>query len=311
MKRKIFIGSSTESGKTAFLVKKCMEPDYECIVWDEGFFEMNSNIYHNLIKKSIAFDYAIFVGGPDDFVVRKSTGEDKNAPRDNVYFELGLYAGILSPERSFFLVHKNCKVASDLFGISLMFYEKDEEIKKHCKNLKKQISAEEKLGRITLLPSTSLAYGYYDNFVRGVCRAIENAEEISIEGKVYGLDSIKEKRVDIVFPNTVIEDWKDWTILYQKKHNLKKAVLKCEPRDFSVYIDEKSLVNGKLRVIDVPHTLRSSFYCVEQIAAKNYTGEKQISRLAKQREVRNFKRTLKNLIAKDSYAKKYIKKFIG
>lgn len=311
MKPEIFIGSSAESAKIALLVKKCMEPNYECTVWDKGFFEMNESTYHNLVKKSIAFDYAIFIGGPDDLVVRTCSGEKKSAPRDNVYFELGLYAGILSPERSFFLVHKNCKVASDLFGISLMSYEKDEDVKKCCEKLKKQIVVEEQLGRITLLPSTSLAYGYYDNFLREVCRAIENVESVSVGDRVYQLVSVKEKRVDIVFPPTVAEDWKDWSTLYQKENELKKAVLKCEPRNFSVCIDEKSLINGELRIIDIPHTLRASFYCVEQITAKNYAGETDISRLAKQREVRNFKRTLQILITKDSYAKKYIKEFVG
>lgn len=308
MKQKIFIGSSSESAKVATYVKKMMEPDYDCTVWNEGFFEMNESTYHNLVKRSIAYDYAIFIGGADDLIFRKSKKERRYGARDNVYFELGLYAGILSPERSFFLFHEKCKVASDLFGITLMSYSKEKDVEECCEKLKKQIEVEDQLSRITLLPSTSLAYGYYDNFIHGACRAIEEVEQLIVEGKEYQVASMK-KSLEIVFPMTTVEDWKDWATLYYKRNRLEKVTLKNFPRDFSVYIDKDGLSNNELRVIDIPQTLRSSFYCVDQMAAKNYTGEKVVSKSAKLREIRNFKKTLKMLILKDSYAKKYIHRF--
>lgn len=308
MRQKIFIGSSSESVEYAKIIKAILEPEFDCTVWNNGFFEMNESTYQNLVKNSIAFDYAIFIGGPDDLVLRKSKNEKKLGARDNVYFELGLYAGILSPERSFFLIHEKCKVASDLFGITLKRYRKKTDVINFCEELKKQIKVEESLGRITLLPSTSLAYGYYDNFLRGACRAIEEADKLQVGEKEYDVSGMK-KCLEVVFPDTITEDWKDWSSLYNKERGLEAASLKCVPRNFSVFVDVKLLETNELHVVDVPQTLRSAFFCIEQMAAKNYTGEKAVSRLAKEREINNFKKTLNILIEKDSYAKKYIKKF--
>lgn len=309
MKQKIFIGSSSESAEIAACVKKIMEPEFECSVWYDEFFEMNESTYQNLIKKAISFDYAIFIGGPDDLVYRKSKKEKRKGARDNIYFELGLYAGILSPERSYFLIHKNCKVASDLLGITLETYKTKKDLQKCCKNLQKRIKEEEKISRIALLPSTGLAFGYYDNFVRQACLALENAKTVAVEGQEYDVASMK-KELDIIFPNTIVQDWKDWAALYYKEKGFQRATLKCDPRDFTVYIDGNDLINGRLRVIDIPQTLRASFYCVDQIAAKNYEGEKEFSKLSKKREIRNFKKTLNILILQDSYAIKYVKKFL-
>ena len=165
MKPQVFIGSSSESVHIAEIVTRVLEPEYECVIWQNGFFELNKSTYDNLVEKSICFDYAVFVGGPDDFVERSSTGEKKVGIRDNVYLELGLYGGILSKERSYFLVHNNCKTATDLMGLTLLYYGDEKQAEECCKDIKKKIEKEEKLSRITLLPSTSLAFGYYENFL--------------------------------------------------------------------------------------------------------------------------------------------------
>lgn len=102
-----FYCSSTESFKVAETVQTLMEPEFECEIWNKNFFELNQSTYDNLIQKAPSFDYAVFIGGPDDTVIRRNTGGKagkKIAPRDNVYLEFALYAGILSAARSFFYV---------------------------------------------------------------------------------------------------------------------------------------------------------------------------------------------------------------
>ena len=42
------------------------------------------------------------LGGKDDLSVRLKSRKVKISPRDNIYLEFGLYAGILSPARSYF-----------------------------------------------------------------------------------------------------------------------------------------------------------------------------------------------------------------
>lgn len=185
LKPRIFIGSSSESKEEALLVKQCLEHNYDCIVWIDNFFELNENTYKNLIKQSIGFDYAIFIGGVDDAVTRIMNGKSKFAPRDNVYLEFGLYAGILSSNRSFFIIHKSCSIASDLSGITVLEYNENNDISRCCKTIETKIQNEEKINRISLLPSTSLAIGYFENFLKRVSKPLYDLKSIEVESKIY------------------------------------------------------------------------------------------------------------------------------
>ena len=73
MKPRIFIGSSKESVKIAEKVKSLLDGEYVCQLWCDNFFDLGQCTYHELLKKSLSFDYAIFIGGKDDYVRREST----------------------------------------------------------------------------------------------------------------------------------------------------------------------------------------------------------------------------------------------
>ena len=88
MKKKVFIGSSSESANIAEKIKVHLQQEYDCIIWNDNFFQPNNSTYDDLQKKSIYFDFAVFVGGKDDFVMRYSNRKKKKAVRDNIYFEL-------------------------------------------------------------------------------------------------------------------------------------------------------------------------------------------------------------------------------
>src|SRR5262249_428260 len=64
-------------------------------------------------------DFAVLVLTPDDLLVRQ--GEERNAARDNVLLELGLFMGRLGRSRTFAVCQKdsNLKLPSDLAGVSL------------------------------------------------------------------------------------------------------------------------------------------------------------------------------------------------
>ena len=89
MKPRIFIGSSKESVKIAEKVKSLLDGEYVCQLWCDNFFDLGQCTYHELLKKSLSFDYAIFIGGKDDYVRRESDRTHKYAARDNVYESLG------------------------------------------------------------------------------------------------------------------------------------------------------------------------------------------------------------------------------
>lgn len=50
--------------------------------------------------------------------------------RDNVYLEFGLYAGILTYARCFFLIQEGCQIASDLLGVNVVFFDKMQDLSK-------------------------------------------------------------------------------------------------------------------------------------------------------------------------------------
>ena len=45
----------------------------------DNFFDLGQCTYHELLKKSLSFDYAIFIGGKDDYV-RRESDEPTNMP---------------------------------------------------------------------------------------------------------------------------------------------------------------------------------------------------------------------------------------
>ncbi len=62
--------------------------------------------------------------GPDDRVL--SRGEETDAPRDNVIFELGLFMGALKRERTFLVLPRglDIKVPTDILGLNPLTYQK-------------------------------------------------------------------------------------------------------------------------------------------------------------------------------------------
>jgi predicted nucleotide-binding protein len=65
-----------------------------------------------LAKRLDEVDFAAFLLLPDDQVLIREHARD--APRDNVVFELGLFMGKLNRERAFALVEGEMEVLSDL-----------------------------------------------------------------------------------------------------------------------------------------------------------------------------------------------------
>lgn len=296
MKPRIFIGSSSESKDIALYVCSCLGPDYECVIWNDGFFELNSDTYENLVKNAIAFDYAIYIGGQDDRIFRLRNKTSKIAPRDNVYLEFGLYAGILSPSRSYFLIDKKCTIASDLLGITVLRYSNKQSIRECCICIKQRIQKESQLSRIQLLPSTSLAIGYFENFLMGMEYVLPNLRTIEVCGQSYDVENSLQG-LEIVIPETVDTDWAFWATSYKKKYKLQEVVLNCQLRKVGVLIDYDALIKDqRLRLVDIPQSLRASFRAVGLVLGTDYIGNTKVLEVAKRKEVDNFILTLKHLI---------------
>lgn len=79
-------------------------------------------------------------------------------------------------------------------------------------------------------------------------------------------------------------------------------------RDFDVRIDINALSRRKIvKIVDVPQTLRSSYYAVDLAYGKDCIGQPEALIRAKEKEMRNFIKTLKLLCNEDAYAKNMVK----
>lgn len=305
-KPRIFIGSSKESEGIAKYIFENLSTSFECEIWTDNFFELNKSTYDNLVKKAIAFDYAVFIGGKDDVVIRKKTKSKKLAPRDNVYLEFGLYAGILSPSHSYFIIDESCSIASDFCGLTTLYYSSVSDIENCCIVLKNKIAEENKINRIKLLPSTSLAIGYFENFLKAIGRALFELKTINVDGHTYNVEHYP-KNIKIVIPDNIDEDWQTWAELFYRRNNTKKIILESKLRKFGVLLDYKVLINEKrIQIFDVPQTIKSAFQSVDLFVGKDYIGSTKLISMAKQNEVDNFVKTLENLSQTDTYVKNTI-----
>ena len=119
----VFIGSSSEALTVArhfqVVLDREHEANIESTVWDQGTFGASQTTLQSLVEEAKKSDFAVLVLSADDMVEsRQVVGK---APRDNVVFELGLFMGVIGPERVFILPPKEgVKLPSDLGGFTLL-----------------------------------------------------------------------------------------------------------------------------------------------------------------------------------------------
>ena len=305
MKTKIFIGSSTESKAAAEQIRNFFDGIYSCTVWYENFFESDGRFHEALASKAPAFDYAIFVCGPDDLVIRSSSGEVKKAARDNVYFEIGLYTGILSKYRTFFFVNRQVKLPTDFLDVDSFQYADEEEIEEGCREIEARIREEEKVSRIQLLPSTSLAFNYYTNFLCHLENCLHETENLRIDGKQWPVTSMA---VDIIIPDDCMANWKEWARRYYESLSCIDLELDTAPRNLSVKLDIFTLKDRKeLRIVDVPQLLNASFQAVDMIVENSDSVSSRYAVNMKERECANFIKTLQNLLRGNPILNQWVK----
>lgn len=119
----LFVGSSKESLPIARMIQSNLAyDDFVVRLWTDGVFGASQFPIIELEKQIREADFAVLVLGPDDEVL--SRDEKSAAPRDNVIFELGLFMGALSHERTFMIIPRGCdiKIPTDLLGLTPMDY---------------------------------------------------------------------------------------------------------------------------------------------------------------------------------------------
>lgn len=127
---KVFVASasSREGLGVARLVQENLRTWAECSLWkDEDVFRASTVIIENLERALDLFPYAVFVMSPEDSTIIRD--KQHLTPRDNVIFELGLFAGRHSLRSVFLLIPRDFKLhlPTDLDGVVTCQYERRHE----------------------------------------------------------------------------------------------------------------------------------------------------------------------------------------
>lgn len=122
-KPRLFIASSVETLPVAEAVNVNLDHDLEVTIWKNGTFNLSSSTIDDLVEKSSAVDFALFIFAPDDIASIRSRAE--HVVRDNVIFEMGLFVGAIGKSRSFILKPRDVEMhlPTDLLGVTPADYD--------------------------------------------------------------------------------------------------------------------------------------------------------------------------------------------
>ncbi len=340
IKPRIFIGSSTEGRAIAKIVEKELEPFADCQIWERQF-ELGHSTLEDLINKLSLYDYGILVATADDVTVSRNKGS--KAIRDNIVFEFGLFAGRLGRERAFLLAESGVKVPSDLNGITLPFFPtatpsitekvfgnakekaqlQKERLIKNCIRIKDHIKGHERMYGFGFLPSTALAYGYYNDFVLKAMSRLIELKKLQIghtcpfpkqcQKDEHAGGNIKnalnetpfdEIKFTILIPATLSADMFDRAKDARRKSGWEQIKIDAgEGRPFDFYVQGDITSTGILQLSDIPITLNSLREAVKAYIKKSYVGIKDAEELLEAREIRVFQQVLDFLIQSNPITK--------
>lgn len=134
---RIFIASSAEALPVASAIQASLRNDpFLVTLWSEGVFEASDFSLEALERAADEADFAILVFNADDKLL--SRGQELDAPRDNIIFELGLFIGAIGRKRTFIVLPKKSKlkIPTDLLGTTPIAYATDD-----TKNLPEQMES--------------------------------------------------------------------------------------------------------------------------------------------------------------------------
>jgi len=119
----LFVGCSVEALPIARELQSGLSHDPIIVkVWTDSIFGASRFPIEDLEREISNSDFAALVLAADDIVI--SRHNKREAPRDNVIFELGLFMGALHRQRTFLVCPRNTdlKIPTDLLGIKPLLY---------------------------------------------------------------------------------------------------------------------------------------------------------------------------------------------
>lgn len=309
LKPSIFIGSSSEGLSIAKSIELALVSFADCDLWP-SIFDLSKSNFDNLASQIAFYDYAILVATADDVV--ESRGHIQQAMRDNVLFEFGLFTGGLGKAKTILVVEEDVKILSDLSGITLTIIPQKSstdfavKLNDAVEKIKKHITDQETTFDLGFLPSTTLAYGYFSNFIE---KTVQRLLEDKQDGKVFTLADgtqfkINSLKFSILIPDDLSDDMFNKVSAKRLRDEWQKV--KVDPkhvRDYDFSIDVSKVADGCMHLVDIPLTLNALNLSIELYSAKGHIGKSVKESLLEKREIRNFKRTLEYLINKSAFTR--------
>lgn len=300
---RVFIGSASESLDIAQQVKDVLARDFECYLWTDEVFKSNDSIFQTLLTEAGLFDFGILVLAKDDY--KSSRGVTTFAPRDNMLFEFGMFLGRVGSDRAFALVEDGTGLPTDLLGIQLEKFSRSAkegylDIRACTEKISKRMRESDRLGYLSMFPTTAMAIGYFNNFVTLVAEGIASSPQVDMGGVQYSVDGLA-----IVMPENLDADIKKRATIYYESHGLKQIELPTRHRSHPLYAvaDDKA---KKLMVYDMPTVLDGIDKAIDMYLRKGAIGKSTAQQLLEDRELRNFEKVLSMQIGQDAFCKKFV-----
>lgn len=299
IKKKLFIGSSTEELGLAQVAKSILEKDFDVSIWNEkvwdtSVFKINQNFLSDLLKASLQFDFGILLGTNDDKVIFR--GKEVMQPRDNVLFELGLFTGRLGTAKCAFLIDKEVKLLSDFNGLTLAYFDKTQiDTFTSAVNDIKSLFLSSSDDEINFFPSATLASVYFENLIAPICRfLIEN------NGFTSKKNHYKKCKINIVIPDRINEDVNLQFEKLKSSISTENVSFKYAGRPRQISIDTQ-IKNDTLEFIDFPTIITGINHAISNLLPNDFNRLSPDYNSILERELRRFITTLKKLLIRNGF----------
>lgn len=164
MKKKVFIGSSSQAEEKAVIIQTILkELDAETTIWsDANAFPIGINTIDYLVQAAHEHDAAVFILNKDDEII-KPTGDKEYIPRDNVIAEAGMFIGVLGKESVALCTVSDIHEISDFKGITTLRYNirNREEIKSRLKDWLEGVKTQKQIKSNVLMQSRLEVHNNY------------------------------------------------------------------------------------------------------------------------------------------------------
>ena len=299
IKKKLFIGSSSEELKLAKQAKLILEKDFDVTiwnekVWDSSVFKINQNFLSDLLKATLQFDFGILLGTNDDKVTFR--GKDMLQPRDNVLFELGLFTGRLGTSKCAFLIDKEIKLLSDFGGLSLAQFEMgNSDSFDFAVNQIRDLFISSSDEELNFFPSSTLASVYLENLIVPICRyLIENG------GFTVKDTHFKKCIVKVIVPDRINEDVNLQFEKLKSSFQVESVTFKYAGRPRYINIDTQ-IKDETLEFIDFPTIITGINFAISNLLPNDFNKLSPDYNTILERELRRFITTLKRLLIKHGF----------